>query len=175
MFGRVAADEVDAFAGRVLVGLGEDDDLRLVVVAAQLVDEVARGRVPAADDDVILVARCAQSLALLEQEVDDERDERPGERADDRDPEQAEEPADDPADRARHVRRVALAEDRLDPPVDRRAERVERQRLLDDRDQRSGDQDEDERAAEELGEEAPVDRARGRATGASRRAGAAGC
>ena len=36
----------------------------------------------------------------------------------------------------RHVRRVALAEDRLDPPVDRVAERLERQRLLDERDQR---------------------------------------
>ena len=52
---------------------------------------------------------------------------------------------------------------------------LERQRLLDDRDQRGRDQDEDERAAEELGEEPPVDGARGRATGASRRAEAAGC
>ena len=34
--GRIAADEVDAVTGRVLVELGEDHDLLLVVVAAQL-------------------------------------------------------------------------------------------------------------------------------------------
>ena len=170
----VAADEVDARPGRVLLEVREHDDLRVVVVALQLVDEVAGGRVPAADDDVVRVARRTQALALLEQEVDDERDERAGEGPDDRDPEEAEEPADDPADRARDVGRVALAEDRLDAPVERRAERPERQRLLDERDDRCGDQDEGERPEQELAEEPPVDAPRTRAS-ASRGAGRPGC
>ena len=55
--GRVAADEIDPGPGRVLVELGEDDDLLLVVVALELVDQVAGGAVPAAHDDVVLVAR----------------------------------------------------------------------------------------------------------------------
>src|SRR6185437_5076120 len=86
-------------------------------------------------------------------------DERSGERPDDRDAEEAEEPADDPADRTGHVRRIALAQDRLDAPVHRRAERPQRQRLLDDGDQQRGNQDKDEGSAEELDEEPPIDRA----------------
>ena len=73
---------------------GEDDDLRLVVVALELVDEVAGGAVPAAHDDVVLVAPSTQALTLLEQEIDDERDEGTGDQRQHGDPEQDKQPAD---------------------------------------------------------------------------------
>ena len=73
--GDVAADEVDAAAGRVLLRVVDDDDLGGVLVRPELGDQLARGRVPAADDDVVAVSGCAHALALLEDEVDDEADE----------------------------------------------------------------------------------------------------
>ena len=139
--GRVAADEVDARARRVLVEVGEDDDLLLVVVAAELVDEVAGGAVPAAHDDVVPVAGGTQTLALLEQEIDDHRDERAGDHAEHGDPEQDKQPADHPPARRGHEVGVALTEDRGDPPVERVEQRLERLRLLEqgDQDRRDGD------------------------------------
>jgi hypothetical protein len=95
----VAPDEVDAVARRVLVEVGDDHDLLLVVVATQLIDEVASGGVPAAHDDVVLEPGRSQTLALLQEEIDDHRDEGPGDHPEHGDPEQDQQPADHPAGR----------------------------------------------------------------------------
>ena len=110
--GRVAADVVGVAARRVLLQVGDDHDLELVVVAAQFVEEVARGRVPAADDDVIPVARRSQSLSLLEQEVDDHGDEGAGDRAEQRDAEEDQQPVHDPPAGRRDEGGIADAEHR---------------------------------------------------------------
>jgi hypothetical protein len=55
--GRIAAHEVDAGPGRVLLDIRQDHDLLWVVVTLELIDQVARGAVPAAHHDVVLVAR----------------------------------------------------------------------------------------------------------------------
>ena len=114
---------------------------------------------------MVLVAAGAQTLALLEQEVDDERHERPGDGSDDGDPEQHEQPADDEAAERGDVARIALSEDGEDRPVeglpepfDGRAHAVV-PRLLDERDEECRDADEDRRALGEAQEEAPIDRA----------------
>ncbi len=161
--GRIAADEVDALSGRVLLHVGEDDDLGLVLVAAELLDQLPGGRVPAADDDVVLVSGGAQSLALLEQEVDDERHEGPRDGSDDRDSEQDEQPAHDEAARACHEAGIALAEDREDGPVEGLPEPFDGGAgplgpgLLDERHEEGRDGDEDRRAFCQAEEEAPVD------------------
>jgi len=54
---RVTANEIDVAARRVLLDVSEDDDLRFVLVAAELLDELAGGRVPAADDDMVPIPR----------------------------------------------------------------------------------------------------------------------
>ena len=131
--------------------------LQLVVVAAQLRDEVARGRVPAAHDDVVLVPGCTQALALLQQEIDDHRDEGAGDHAQHGDPEQDEQPADDAPGGRRDEGRVALAEDRRDPPVERIEDRLERPRLLEQGDQERGDEDDADDALGERQEEPSIE------------------
>ena len=93
-------------------------DLGRVLVGRQLLDQLPRGRVPAADDDVVPVARSTHALALLEQVVDEEPDQGSGERGDDRDAEEDQQPADDVADRRVDLRRVARAHHGGDRPVE---------------------------------------------------------
>jgi hypothetical protein len=73
-------------------------DPALVVVSGQLGDQVARGGVPPADDDVVAVSRCSHALPLLEKVVDHEAHQRPGDGRDDGDPEEHEQPRHDVAE-----------------------------------------------------------------------------
>ncbi len=154
---RIAPDEVDAGSGRVLVGVGEDHDLLLVVVATELIDEVTGRAVPAAHDDVVPVAGRTQTLTLLQQEIDDHRDEGARDHPEHRDAEQDKQPADDTTPRRGHERRVALAEDRGDPPIERVEDRSEGPGLLEQRDQDRGDRDECDDALGQRQEEATVE------------------
>jgi hypothetical protein len=78
--GDVAPDEVDTGPRRVPLAVVEHHDPALVVLTGQPGDQVARGGVPPADDDVAAVARCTHALSLLEQVVDHEARQRPGDR-----------------------------------------------------------------------------------------------
>ena len=155
--GDVAADEVHAVAGRVALRFVEQHDLGLELVALQLVDEVAGGLVPAADDDVIAVARGAHALALLEKEIDDESDDCAGDGGHDRDSEEREQPADhEPAGRA-HVAGVAGSDDGRDGPVEAAAQPAERALLvLEQRDRHRGDEHEGDHPGQERREEMAV-------------------
>ena len=89
-----------------------------VLVGGELGDQLARRGVPPAHDDVVPVARCAHSLAFLEQVVDEEPDEGTCERRDDRHAEEHQQPADDVADGGLDVRRVARGHRGGDRPVE---------------------------------------------------------
>ena len=137
--GRIAAHEVRAVPGRVLLDVRQHHDLGLVLVAVQLGDQVACRAVPAAHDDVVAISGCTQTLALLQKEVDDGGDEGPGDRPEHRDAEEDEEPADDaPAGRSDEAR-LALTEDRGEAPVERIPERADGDRPLEERDEDRGD------------------------------------
>ena len=154
---RVATDEVDALPGGVLVEVRDHDDLELVVVAAQLGDQVPGRRVPAAHHDVVLVPRSTQALTLLEQKIDDHRDKGARDHPEHGDPEQDQQPADDAPTGRGDEGGVALTQHRRDPPVERIEDRLERPRLLDQRDEDRRDEDEPDDALGEREEEAAVE------------------
>jgi hypothetical protein len=155
--GDVAAHEIHAVPARVALAVVEQHDLRRELVALQLLDEVAGGRVPAADDDVVAVARSAHALALLEQEIDDESDDGPGHGGHDGDAEEREHPADDVATEARDVAWIPGADDGGDRPIERAAEARQRERLrLEQRDRHRRDHHEADDGRQQGREEVPV-------------------
>jgi hypothetical protein len=110
----------------------DEDQPALVVVAAQLLDRLARGCVPATDDDVISESGRAHTLPLFQQEIDDHRNDRACDKAEHEHAQHDQADEDEATARTGSKTRTAAAQNRGDCPEEGCGVGLEADRVFED-------------------------------------------